>query len=152
MSRIRPPGPVEVNRWAELLDYEAQLRDPQPVALLIPLALSEPARRVAEAMRLMLGLRHEMWEAEPFTFSRRYTQALTGLSEDLAKRALRELRDGHVIVLEGKTGFGMRAPNSYRLGTPREVGAVPVTEDSLVNFLMAEFAATELDRAQENRR
>ena len=104
-QRIRPPGRVEVSRWAELLDFEAGLLIPREVDLQLPLDLSPTARHVAAAIRLLLGLRSERWtDRDKFTFSRRMCRARCGLSDGRARAALTELRERGVLSRSGGLG------------------------------------------------
>jgi hypothetical protein len=141
--RVRPPrSPVELARWLELLDFEAGLLEPRPVALLMPADLSPRARAVADGIRLLLGLRDEsIWYTSTFTFGRRFCCARCGLSGEDARRAIEELRNRKVIVAMKKAHGGAL---EYRLGEPAEVGDAPIRAEDLIDPLKVMFAAIEM--------
>lgn len=125
-ERIRPPGKVEVSRWAELLDYEAGLLQPEDVDLWVPPDLSPTATVVASDIRLLLALRSEKWkDRSKFTYSRRMCRARCRLSDSRARAAFFELRERGVIVSTGKAGRAL----VYRLGKASEApGADHISE------------------------
>jgi len=138
--KVRRPGSTEVNRWAELLDYECGLLEPRPVGIVLPRDLSSSAMVVAEQIRLLIGLRsEERWteNRSDFTFARRMVRARCHLSDDVAKAAMAELRERKVIVCVGKTG----PANVYRLGSRAEVFG----DGSLFERFKEAFDAEEID-------
>jgi hypothetical protein len=112
---VRLPGRVEVSRWLEYLDYEAGLLRPHPVPIHLPPDLSATAKRVANEIELLLGLRsEERWQdQDEFTFARRLCRARTDLSDSRARAGMSELRTRRVVVPIGRAGRATK----YRLGT-----------------------------------
>lgn len=142
---VHLPGfKVEVLRWSERLDHLAGLRTPRVVRIFAPPCLSASAECLAEATRLLLGLRHETkWKDDEFTLTLRFSRAVTGFSDYKAKFARIELVNRWVIVPTGKAGQA----NTYRLGTEEEVLARMTPseqEDWLVARIEDEFDAREV--------
>lgn len=137
--RIRPPKGVEESRWAELLDYEAGLLVPRKVPLLLPSDLSPAAMCAGEQIRLLLGLRsQDRWieNIDEFTFARRMCRARCGFSDDVARRAMEELRARRLIVECGMSGRCL----VYRVGDLRDIAG---SEDAMVEMFAEAFNATE---------
>ncbi len=95
---------VLASRWLERLDYEAALRKPSQVSVILPAKYSEATARVARGIGLFLGLRDERWQREPFTFARDFTIAYCGVTNDEARWALEALASAGSIELVGKRG------------------------------------------------
>ena len=139
---IRPPGRIEMLRWADLLDYEAGLRRVRPTPIVVPSDLTPAARKVAEGVRLLLGLRPEEWDGT-FTFSRRFCRAWCGLSDAAARSGVTDLRHRGVIIPVGRAGRAI----TYRLGRGNEVDADDGTilrDQALVDCLIKTFDAVVL--------
>lgn len=98
---------VEAARWRERLEFDAGLRKPQPITILPKPDASSAATRVADGIRLFLGLRDgEGWQGKPFTFSRQFAAAYCDLSENVARRGIAELRKAKVIDCVGQVELG----------------------------------------------
>lgn len=96
---------LEAARWRELLDFEAGLRLPVPLKVELPEPCPEPARMVAGAMRLFVGLRDARFPlAEPFVFGGDFAPAYCGLSADQVRSAKDWLDRAGVILRVGKHG------------------------------------------------
>jgi hypothetical protein len=96
---------LEAARWKELLDFEAHLRWPIRLPVDLPEDCPEPARIVAGAMRLFLGLRDARFPlSEPFVFGGDFAPAYCGLSPDRVRGAKDWLERAGVISRAGKHG------------------------------------------------
>lgn len=146
-----PPRISELERirWRELLDYEAGISDRGPAPIPLPPDCSEPARRVGEAWRLLVGLRDpEVWPIdEPFVFARRFVMARASVSFHQARRAVEELEDFGSMYrvadpVRPEDPVLWRPGPSYLLiyGTPA------AAEDALVDDMKAAFDAVEVER------
>jgi hypothetical protein len=141
------PGRIEVSRWAELLDYEAGLREPVSVPVIIPAGITAAARLVAEDIRLLLGLREsEKWGTEPFVYSRRFAQARTGLTEGVVRGAIQELlRRGVIVRHRGRRQNDRREGDPRRGAQPYYLGVPPGSDDdALIRLLEYALDAVEL--------
>jgi hypothetical protein len=141
---IRPPSgrSPEISRWWERLHHEAGLLDPHPVPLEVPADLPNNARIVGEGIYLLLGLRRERWITADFTWSRRFAQAWTGLTETQARAGLSELLRRHIVVRTGSARGARGRPHVYRLGLLVEVLG---STDAIVEALKKDFDAIELE-------
>lgn len=98
---IRPVSATEALRWLERLDYDAGLLDREPVHLLVPRDAPRAARRVADGIGLLIGLRaplrttpdgQEGWaQADPFPLARAFAAAWCGVSEKVARTGIAQL-------------------------------------------------------------
>jgi hypothetical protein len=159
---VRSISQVEAARWRELLDHEAGLLDREPLALLVPGNASRAAKRIASGIGLFLGLRDPCWpQDEPFLFAREFARAYCGVSDDVARRGVRELEDRGLIERAGKCGRAIlwRLPQGQRTATSPGVqrdgdGASPprarlgdgggADGDALVAALIETFDAEEM--------
>jgi hypothetical protein len=108
-------SPVEQARWKERLDWEAGLLDREPLDLGAPEDATLAAQKVARGIGLFLGLRDERWPVgEPFVFARDFLKAYCDVTDDGARRAMRELESLGLIVRVGRSGRALR----WRLGHP----------------------------------
>jgi hypothetical protein len=64
------------------------------------------AKRVADGISLFLSLREGKWGDQPWTFTRRFAAAYCGLSEDIARLGIKELRTLGVIELVDELELG----------------------------------------------
>jgi len=98
-------------RWRERLDYEAGLCEPREVQLAVPEGASEATGRVAEGLRLFLGLVDEGFlREEGFTFARSFCMAYCDVTDQEARDAMNALSRAGAIVADGKVrgdGFPM---------------------------------------------
>jgi hypothetical protein len=94
---VRRITAVEAARWKERLDYEAGLREPRAVEFTV--MGSESTRRVANGLRLFLGLRDERWDGQPFTWARPFVMAYCQVTDQQARDAVYELREKQKIIV-----------------------------------------------------
>jgi hypothetical protein len=86
-----PLSGTQLARWRERLLFEADLLSPTRSLIELPEHSSESLRCVARGWQLLVGLRHERWEDDPFTFARSFVVAWCGVSDEQAKSGVREL-------------------------------------------------------------
>lgn len=95
---------VELARWGERLDHEAGLLGRGGW----PLDVGEaPAAtlKVAAGVGLLLGLRDPRWPMpEPFCFAREFAMAWCGISSDVARAGVSDLKRRGVIAPAGRSG------------------------------------------------
>jgi hypothetical protein len=106
---------LEKARWLERLDWEAGGH--QPDAFETPLLddASSAAHAIVSGIGLFLTLRDERWALEePFVFAREFAKAWCGVTEDGARRGIRELEQLGVIERVGKSGRALL----WRLADP----------------------------------
>ncbi len=94
---VKRINPVQAARWRERLDHDAGLLSPRPVLFSVPDRWPPSARRVADGMRLYLGLRHPLWEGQPFTFARAFAMAYCGVTSDEARNGVGLLEQAGII-------------------------------------------------------
>lgn len=128
-GEVRKISNTEAVRWRELLDHEAGLLDRKPVELLVPRNASSAAKKIAAGVGLFLGLRDPSWpQDEPFPFARPFAPAYCGVTDDIARRGVRELEALGLIERVGKCGRAIlwRLSRTHRGATPPDGGCAPL--------------------------
>lgn len=116
---VGPLSGVLTARWNDLLDYEAGLVKPVAVPMKGTDGLDPTTQRVAQRLRLFLGLRGAAWRGQPFTFARSFVIAYCRVTNGEARRAMRVMEASGVIRRYGLTQ--PYAPILWTLGNGKPV-------------------------------
>lgn len=110
---------LEAARWRERLEFDAGIRTAKNIPIELTADVSASARIVAAGISLFLGLRDPRWGDQPWTFTRRFARAYCGVSEDVARRGLKELRELKAIIVVDEVALGpVRRAHLWRLPDP----------------------------------
>jgi hypothetical protein len=146
-GEVRPISDVEAARWHDRLEYEAGLRKPLSAPFALSPDRSEPLRKVARALWLLVTLRDERWDGQPFFFTRRFVMASAGVTSDQARRCVRQLEELGVLKRVGRRRMaGGYEAIVWQLGDgPRAETLLELlgTEDAVIEEFCRAFDARE---------
>jgi hypothetical protein len=128
-------------RWRERLEYEAGLLARGPIPAGLPASAPAALRKVADGWALLVGLRDPpKWRNEPFVFARPFVMAWCGVTDEQARRAVRQLEDLRILRRVGS----QKGAILWRPGTAGSMLAVHGSEEAIVSAFIEEFDAVEV--------
>jgi hypothetical protein len=145
---VRTISDTAAARWRDRLEYDAGLRGPLGVNVVLPPDSSDSLEKVAMGLRRLVGLRDpEIWSGKPFLYTRSFVVAWAGVSSDQARRGVRQLEQLGVIKRVGRRRVdGGFEAIEWQLGDgwqPRTLLEELGTEDAVVEEFRRAFDAHE---------